>query len=152
MQALATILNSLGIDRSLLYQLALCMLLYWLLVRHVLSDFFAAHQKREQQTTGNEGVVNQLNQQYEQAANQYQALARDLNSQSQQIFNAQQQKTQHECARILNAAKSKAQRQIEQGQLKLNQQAQTAQAQLNKEASALAHSIVQKLRQPAKTS
>ena len=152
MQALATILDSLGIDRSLFFQLALCMLLYWLLARYVLSGFFAAHQKREQQTTGNEGVVNKLNQQHEQAANEYQKLARDLNTQSQQIFNAQQQKTQKECARILNAAKTKAQQQIEQGQLKLNQQAQTAQSQLNKEAGALAHSIVQKLRQPARPS
>ena len=147
MQALGQILHSLGIDSSLLYQLALCMLLYWLLTRYVFSLFFAAHQKRQQQTTGNEDVVASLNQRFEQTSQKYQQLARELNTESHQIFSAQQAQAGRECARILNEAKNKAQLQLERGQARLEQQAHSAQSQLDKEATQLAQPLVQKLTQ-----
>ena len=142
MDALAQILTSLGIDKSLLYQLGLCIFLYSALSRILFKDLFEAYQKRKMQTSGSEQEALFLAEEQKKLEKAYEEKAKILNAENKKVFDQVRQEAYEERQKLITQAEKKAQAFVEENRKHLQQQTKRVRQTLKMESENISNSIV----------
>ena len=147
MDALAQILTSLGIDKSLFYQLGLCVLLYGALFQILFKDLFKAYLSRKIQTSGSEKEAVLLAEEQKKLEQVYETKARQLNAENKKIFNQVRQEAYEKRKNLIEQAEKEAQQFVVKNREILEQQTKKAYQALEMESKDISKQIVSCLTQ-----
>jgi len=145
MDALLNIMKALGVNETLLVQMAIFLVTFVILRALVFKPYYLAFEGRHKATEGNEEEAQKVMQQTLELESLYQQRARSLNADVKAIYDKARQEANLENERIMNDAKEKSRETLERYRARIQEEFNKAREGLIKEGPALGATIAQKL-------
>lgn len=145
MEALTGLLQSLGVNSTLFYQLGIFAFSFFFIRYVAFEPYFRAHLVREQKTEGNQDQAEQIYAQTRELETLYQRRARTLSADIKSIYDKARGDANREQDKIISAARDKAKVSIERAREKIQGEFNKAREDLIKEAPAIGEAIRERL-------
>ena len=143
------ILEQLGLNHTYFIQFAVFVFALLILSQFVFKDFLALYERRENETTGTEGLALEEIQKAKALSENYESVARNINGQIKEIFDTYREEASAEYQKIVSRARLEATRLIEENRSRVTVELGEATQKLQSELPALAQAVVKKLVDPA---
>ena len=139
------ILAALGINNTIWLQLGCFIVAYLALSQLIFKPYLAAFHERAQRTVGNEESAERILAEATELQTQYEAEARQVNSQFKAVYDQSRTDAMREHDRIVAAAREQASNFVEKNRTEIKAQIEQAQKQLSKEAPVVGAAIAGRL-------
>lgn len=138
-------LAQLGVDYTFFYQFIIFCVAYIVLTRLLFKPYLKAYHKRIEVTFGNKEVAEKLNAQSQELHIQYEAKAREVNSQVQSFYEAANKEAQAVQAATMEKARKEAEAMVLKTRQETQEEASKARVQLNSMITDLSRDIQKKV-------
>lgn len=139
------VLEQLGINGTVLYQLIIFMFAFISLRYIMFEPYFKALDERKKRTVGDTQQAEELKIKSADAKSQYEAKARHINAELKDIFGSSRGEAAKEYERLIANARTTAEKLIDENRKRIKDEAAQAEAQLKGEIPAVAAAITQKM-------
>ena len=146
MAVLTDLINTVGLDQSFFYQLALAVLLYFLSKKLFLQPYLESFDKRKELTKGRMKSSKELEEKIEKAKSHYEQKAREVHKKFQELFNRIKQEAQKDFLEERVKAQEEQKRDFKKEKQNLNQALREQNLVLQKEIPFLVAQLVEKMK------
>ena len=145
MDVIVGILAQLKIDSTIWIQLGGFIVTYIILSELMFKPYYKAHNERVDRTIGDQDSAVRILQDSEDLYGQYETEARKLNVKHKEIYDLSRTEAVREFDRIVNSARSSAQRETVQLKERITKEVNSAKAELKSEIPKISSAIAVKL-------
>lgn len=139
------VLEALGINSTIWIQLGLFLFTYVFLHFLVFKPYIAAFEARENKTTGQMGLADELNKKTKDLYEEYETKSRHINKQIQTIFDSFRDEAQEEHLEIVSKAKTESEQIIAESRKQIQQQIGKAKEDYKAQVPQISQTVVEKL-------
>ena len=145
MDLLNSLIDTVGLDQSFFYQLALAVILYFISKELFLRPYIKNFNKRQELTKGRMKSGQELEGKIEEKKILYEQKAKELHKKFQEIFNTVKQKAQEDCLKETLKIQANQKQWIERERQSLKQALKQEETALEKEMPLLVNLLVEKI-------
>ncbi len=139
------ILESIGLNGTILLQFAIFFVTYIFVNGLVFKPYNKAYEERTRRTEGNKGLANEILSQTQLLQQEYEQKAKILNQEFKVVYDTTRTEANREYDRLVNSAKEQANKIFQENRRKIEEQYALANAELSKEAPMVSATIATKL-------
>lgn len=139
------ILTQLGIDGSILFQIIIFCVAYFVLSRVVFMPYANAYEQRLSRTTGDEEVATQAVKKAQELRSQYESKAKEVSGKIKTIFDEYRVEAGEHASSVVSKAREESAMMIEAARGSVSKQVQAAEGELKKEVAVVAQEINKKM-------
>ena len=142
---LNSIVQSLGLNTTVFYQMVLFFVSYLILNFLVFKPYMKAAQERENRTLGNEESAESFLDQTRKLQEEYEQEAKALNAQLKGFFDTAREEAKKKYEEIVSSARTDAEKTLSASRAELAQQIETAKSQLSSEVEKVSDDMAAKI-------
>ena len=146
MSLLNNLIQTVGLDSSFFFQLALAVALYFVLKKLLFQPYIESFERRQELTKGRMKSSKELEDKIEENKRLYEKKAKLIHEQFQEVFNEIKQETQERCQNEILQLKQEQKEFIGKEKEKLSRALKEETIRLEKELPALTNLLIEKIK------
>ncbi|MCB9072666.1 MAG: ATP synthase F0 subunit B [Bdellovibrionaceae bacterium] len=145
MSAIINILVSLGVNKTVFYQLAIFLVAFLYLKHFVFGPYLAAYIERRKKTVGHNEVAKEMSAELEKLEADYSAEAKALNDKMRVVFAEKRAEGAKEATRIIESGFVEAQKALVEGKKEIDAEYGKAREEMKSYVPSLGDAMVERL-------
>jgi F0F1-type ATP synthase membrane subunit b/b' len=145
MSAIINILVSLGVDKTVFYQLAIFLVAFLFLKHFVFNPYLAAYIERRKKTVGHGEVAKEMQAEIDELEAKYSSSAKALNDKIKIVFAEKKAVGSKEAARIVEAGYNDAQKTLINGKTEIDAAFSQARSEMKTHVASIGDAMVERL-------